>query len=301
MAQLIIATRESPLALKQANWVKERLETIHSNLKVRLLSLTTAADRWSLPLAKVGGKGLFVKELEEALLDGRADIAVHSIKDMPAELPVGLSLSVVCEREDPRDVFISNRYTTLNDLPDRAVIGTSSLRRQCQLFALRPDLNLVGLRGNVNTRLKRLDEEEFAAIILAYAGLKRLGIQRPYQILTPDQILPAAGQGALGIEARFGDEEVHALILPLNHYITAACVRAERAMNKRLGGGCQVPIGAYAEFNQDKILLRGLVGSVIDRRILRAQAMDDANNAEQLGSVVAENLLSQGAEALLNS
>jgi len=292
--QLIIATRESPLALKQAHWVKAQLEAIHPQLTVKLLGMTTEADRLlTLSLTKVGGKGLFVKELEAALLDGRADIAVHSMKDMPMELPEGLCLPVICKREDPRDAFVSNDFKSLDELPPQSKIGTSSLRRQCQLQAKYPHLSIVPLRGNVNTRLKRLDDGDFSALILAVAGLKRLGIERPYQILSIDHMLPAGGQGALGIEVRIDRKEVHELIRPLNHLETQYCVLAERAMCKRLGGGCQLPIGAYAVKVNDTLLLKGLVEN------LRAEGMDNISQAEPLGIKVAEALIAQGAEALL--
>jgi hydroxymethylbilane synthase len=299
--QLIIATRESPLALKQAYWVKEHLEKLHPDLKIVLLGMTTQADRsLSLSLTKIGGKGLFVKELEEALLDGRADIAVHSVKDMPMELPSGLSMPVVCEREDPRDVFISNRYSLLEELPAQALVATSSLRRQCQLQAMRLDLQLIPLRGNVNTRLDRLDKGDFAALVLAAAGIKRLGLQdRIRNYFNAEAILPAVGQGALGIECRFQDDEVLAWIQPLNHIATQVCVTAERAMCKRLGGGCQLPVAAYAELKQNQILLRGLVGSVDGKQLIHAQATDVAKNAEILGSKVAEELLQKGAGEIL--
>lgn len=299
---LTITTRESPLALWQANWVKKQLEIIHPDLTVQLLGLTTQADKMlDIPLTQVGGKGLFVKELEEALLDRRADIAVHSMKDVPMELPNKLALPVMCEREDPRDVFVSNNFSSLSDLPNNAVVGTSSLRRQSQLCALRPDLQFVHLRGNVNTRLAKLDRGEYAAIILAGAGLIRLGLsQRIRQFLTLEESLPAAGQGVLGIECRSEDEKTQALIAPLNHLQSALCVTAERAMCKRLGGGCQVPIAAYAEIKQDKIELRGLVAREDGSLILRAQHSDSFEQAERLGKKVAEDLLQQGAQEILN-
>src|SRR5579862_449484 len=250
---LTIATRESPLALWQANWVKTRLEHFHPTLKITLLGLTTSGDQ-----LQAGGKGLFVKELEEALLAGRADIAVHSVKDVPMDFPSGLCLPVFCEREDPRDAFISNHFTFLDELPTQAQVGTSSLRRQSQLYAIRPDIQVESLRGNVNTRLARLDRDEFSAIVLAVAGLKRLNLQdRICSYLSLEQSLPAAGQGVLGIECRTEDKVVQSLIAPLNHAETALCVQAERAMCQYLGGGCHVPIAAYAMFVGKKIHLRG--------------------------------------------
>lgn len=298
-SHLTIATRESPLALWQANWVKEQLETIHPGLVVTLLGLTTKADQMlSIPLTKVGGKGLFVKELEEALLDGRADIAVHSMKDVPMLLPPGLCLPVMCERQEPRDAFISEQFLSIMDVPSNAVIGTSSLRRQSQLLALRPDLKMQFLRGNVNTRLKKLDDGEFTAIILAGVGLIRLGMQaRIRSFLSIEQSLPSAGQGVLGIECREDDEFIHQLITPLNHIPSQWCVTAERAMCRYLGGGCQLPMGAYAVMQQDKIGLRGLVAREDGSVILQAQHWDD--NPEQLGISVAKTLLHQGAGDIL--
>jgi hydroxymethylbilane synthase len=304
---LIIATRESPLALWQANWVKAQLEQAHSGLDVQLLGLTTQADRMPyVSLAEIGGKGLFVKELEEALLEGRADIAVHSMKDMPMELPLGLSVPVLCAREEPGDVLVANQFAKLDDLPAGALVGTSSLRRQSLLLALRPDLRVSGLRGNVNSRLKRLDNNEYAAIILAAAGLKRLGLEhRITQYLSTDQFLPAVGQGVLGLECRQDDLITQALIAPLQHPVTWTCVIAERAMCRRLGGGCQVPVASYADIQSGQMILRGLVGRVDGSEVVRAQAASifpcsDAR-AEQLGQKVAEDLIDQGAEDILRS
>jgi hydroxymethylbilane synthase len=299
--QLIIATRESPLALWQANWVKQQLERIHPELSIRLLGLTTQADKMlDTPLFQIGGKGLFVKELEEALLDKRADIAVHSIKDMPMVLPQGLCMPVMCEREDPLDVVVSSQFHSIEDLPMGAIVGTSSLRRQCQLHAWRRDLKIVNLRGNVNTRLQKLDRGDFAAIILAAAGLKRLGLEKRIQsFLNTEQLLPAVGQGVLGIECRQDDTFIQELIAPLDHALTHYCVVAERAMCTRLGGGCQVPIASYAEIKNDTILLRGLVGKVDGTLILRAQQTGVLQDAEKIGLYVAETLLAQGAEEIL--
>lgn len=298
---LTIATRESPLALWQANWVKARLEHFHPALKVTLLGLTTTGDQLTEgPLLQAGGKGLFVKELEEALLAGRADIAVHSMKDVPMQFPPGLCLPVFCEREDPRDAFISNHFTYLDELPTRAQMGTSSLRRQSQLYAIRPDIQIESLRGNVNTRLARLDRDEFSAIVLAAAGLKRLNLQgRICSYLSLEQSLPAAGQGVLGIECRTDDKVVQSLIAPLNHAETALCVQAERAMCQYLGGGCHVPIAAYATLEGGGIHLRGLVARPDGTLLLRAEKKDDLHNAEALGVAVAKELVQQGAESIL--
>jgi len=300
---LIIATRESPLALWQAEYVRAALLQANPDLDVRLLGMTSRGDELlDVPLAKVGGKGLFVKELEAALLDGSADIAVHSMKDVPMAFPTGLGLGVICAREDPSDAFVSNRYRTLDALPAGSVVGTSSLRRECQLRARRPDLHIKFLRGNVNTRLRKLDEDEYDAIILASAGLIRLGLaQRIAQRMDPDDSLPAGGQGAVGIELRSTDAAVRSLLQPLHHEPTARRVTAERALNRRLDGGCQVPIACYAEFvgGGEQLLLRGLVGKPDGSQILRAQAMAPAAQAEQLGIAVAEDLLSQGAAAIL--
>lgn len=300
---LTIATRESPLALWQAYWVKHRLEEIHPDLSVSLLGMTTKADTLlETPLIQIGGKGLFVKELEEALLDGRADIAVHSMKDVPMELPDGLDLPVMCEREEPRDVLVSNQFSKIEDLPQHAIIGTSSLRRQSQLLALRSDLTLENLRGNVNTRLAKLDRGEFAAIILAAAGLKRLGMEnRIRSYLSIEQSMPAAGQGVLGIECRKHDERIQALIAPLDDAVTHACVAAERAMCRRLGGGCHVPLAGYAHIQQNKMNLQGLVAKVDGSLILRAQLTGAVDDADNIGKKVAEDLLQQGALAILRN
>jgi hydroxymethylbilane synthase len=299
--RLIIATRESPLALSQAEWVKAQLQKLHPQLAVELLGMTTQGDRrLDVALRKIGGKGLFVKELEEALLDGRADIAVHSIKDMPMELPEGLCIPVICEREEPRDAFVSNHYSSVMTLPRSAVVGTASLRRQTQLRALRSDLELVDLRGNMNTRLKRLDDGDFAAIILAGAGLKRLGMpERIRAYFSVEESLPAAGQGALGIECREDAELVKQLIAPLNHLITAQAVTAERAVCRRLQGGCQVPLAAYAEVHHGQLLLRALVSNYAGTRILRAKLTGAAENADDIGKRVGEELFQQGAEKIL--
>ena len=299
---LTIATRESPLALWQAEYVRAALESAHSDLEVKLLGMTSRGDQLlDVPLAKVGGKGLFVKELETALLDGSADIAVHSMKDVPMEVPPGLGLGVICEREDPTDAFVSNSFASLDDLPAGSVVGTSSLRRECQLRARRPDLQVKFLRGNVNTRLRKLDEGEYDAIILASAGLIRLGFaERIAATISVDDSLPAGGQGAVGIELRSDDEQVLELLQPLHHADTAHRVQAERSMNQRLNGGCQVPIAGYAEYlPTGQMRLRGLVGRPDGSEILRAEAQGKAEDATQLGVAVADDLLAQGAAAIL--
>ncbi len=298
---LRIATRKSLLALWQAEFVKAELEKRNPDLTVELVTFTTQGDKiLDTPLAKIGGKGLFVKELEVAMLDGRADIAVHSMKDVPMEFPEGLGLAVICEREDPRDAFVSNQYKSFADLPQGAHVGTSSLRRQCQILAARPDLKISSLRGNVQTRLGKLDAGEFDAIILASAGLKRLELEDRIAEAMDDTIsLPAGGQGAVGIECRTDDERVMALLAPLNHTETAARVSAERALNKRLQGGCQVPIACYATLDGDSLYLRGLVGSDDGQTMIRTEITGPAANAEQLGIQAAEDLLAQGAGEIL--
>jgi hydroxymethylbilane synthase len=298
---LTIATRESPLALWQAEFVRSTLEAAHPGLQVKLLGMTSRGDQLlDVPLAKVGGKGLFVKELETALLDGSADIAVHSMKDVPMEFPDGLCLGVICEREDPTDAFVSNQFKRLEELPAGSVVGTSSLRRECQLRSRRPDLQVKFLRGNVNTRLRKLDDGEYDAIILASAGLIRLGFsERIADSISVEDSLPAGGQGAVGIELRTSDTETLALLQAVHHENTARRVLAERAMNHRLQGGCQVPIACFAQYRGEDLWLRGLVGSPDGTRILRAQAQAPAAEAESLGVAVAEDLLAQGAAAIL--
>jgi hydroxymethylbilane synthase len=299
VSRLVIATRESPLALWQAHYVKSQLEAIHQDLQVELLGMTSRGDQLlDRPLYKVGGKGLFVKELETALLDQRADIAVHSMKDVPMRMPDGLTLGVICEREDPRDALVG--ATAFDDLPQGARLGTSSLRRSCQLGRSRPDLEIGFLRGNVNTRLAKLDAGEFDAIILACAGLIRLGFSdRIGAAIDPDISLPAAGQGAVGIEFREDDERVRSLLAPLHHELTARRVLAERAVVRRLDGGCDVPIASYAELDGDTIWLRARVGATDGSVLLETEARGE--DAESLGAEVAESLLSQGADALLRA
>ena len=298
-----IATRQSPLALWQAEYVKSRLLQLHPDISVELVKMVTKGDKiLDTPLAKVGGKGLFVKELETGMLTGAADIAVHSMKDVPVEFPEGLMLAVICEREDPRDAFVSNAIESLADLPQGAVVGTSSLRRQCQLHAWRPDLQIRDLRGNVNTRLGKLDGGDFDAIILAAAGLIRLGFQeRIKHSIDTDVSLPAIGQGAVGIECRVDDERILSLIEPLNHSETSICVKAERAMNRRLEGGCQVPIAGYAQLENWNLSMRGLVGRPDGTDVIRGEVHGHSDQAEQLGIQLAEDLLSRGAKEILQA
>ena len=299
--QIRIATRKSALALWQAEYVKARLEQAHPGLTVTLVPMVSRGDKLlDAPLAKIGGKGLFVKELETALLENEADIAVHSMKDVPMDFPAGLGLYCICEREDPRDAFVSNTFASLDALPAGSVVGTSSLRRQAQLLARRPDLEIRFLRGNVNTRLAKLDAGEYDAIILAAAGLIRLGFEaRIRDFLSAEDSLPAGGQGAVGIECRSADSEVHALLAPLHHADTADRVNAERALNKHLNGGCQVPIACYALLEGDQLWLRGLVGQPDGGELLRAEARAPRAAAEALGVQVAEALLAQGADRIL--
>ena len=298
---LRIATRQSPLALWQANFVKAELEKHFPELQIELVTMVTKGDIiLDTPLAKIGGKGLFVKELELALLENRADIAVHSMKDVPMAFPEGLGLAVICEREDPRDAFVSNQYQSLDELPKGAVVGTSSLRRQCQLMAAYPHLEIKSLRGNVGTRLSKLDNGEYDAIILASAGLIRLGMpERIRSFISVEQSLPAAGQGAVGIETRLDDQRVLGYLAKLNHQPTAYRVIAERAMNAHLQGGCQVPIGGFATLENDELTLNALVGSLDGSTIIRASGVAPVDKAEQLGIEVATKLLAQGADKIL--
>ena len=305
MTKLVrIATRKSPLAMWQAEYVKDQLMQHHPDLQVELLAMSTRGDKLlDSPLAKVGGKGLFVKELEVAMLEGRADIAVHSMKDVPMEFPQGLGLAVICEREDPSDAFVSNNYCDLDQLPRGAVLGTSSLRRQSQLSASFPQLKIKDLRGNVNTRLAKLDDGQYDALILASAGLIRLNMaDRITARLDTSLCLPAGGQGAVGIECRIDDADILELLKPLHHDPTAYCVLAERAVNKRLQGGCQVPIACYAECNAETQLLnlRGLVGTVDGQTVLEASTEGSISDAQQLGESLADKLLSMGAAEILN-
>ncbi len=296
-----IATRKSPLALWQAHYVKDALQAAHPGLDVELVTFVTKGDViLDTPLAKVGGKGLFVKELEVAMLDGRADLAVHSMKDVPVDFPEGLGLVTICERADPRDAFVSNHYSSLAQLPQGAVVGTCSLRRQCQLKAQRPDLIIKDLRGNVGTRLSKLDAGEYDAIILAAAGLQRLELeQRITSYIEPEQSLPAVGQGAVGIECRLDDNDLHQLLAPLHHQDTADRVLCERAMNNTLQGGCQVPIGSYSQLEGEQIWLRALVGEPDGSEIVRGEIRGHRSEGEQLGQQLAEQLLAQGAQQIL--
>jgi len=302
LTTLRLGTRKSPLALWQAGHIRERLLALHPGLSIELVTLTTQGDKLlDAPLAKVGGKGLFVKELEQGLLEGRIDFAVHSTKDLTVTFPRGLHLAAICEREDPRDAFVSNKYDSLAALPRGARVGTSSLRRQCQLRARYPQLEVSMLRGNVNSRLTKLDCGEFDAILLAAAGLKRLGFgERIRVLLAPEEILPAVGQGALAIEARADDGRVNDLLAPLRHEATETCVRAERALNAALQGGCQVPIAAYAELTGTHLRLRALVGDPDGSHIIRGETAGPAATAEQLGSELAAELLGRGARAILD-
>jgi hydroxymethylbilane synthase len=300
---LRIATRKSPLALWQAEHVAAALGAFHPGLSVEIVGMTTKGDRiLDAPLAKVGGKGLFVKELEQGMLAGEADIAVHSMKDVPVDFPPGLHLPVILEREDPLDAFVSDRFSRLEELPAGSRVGTSSLRRQCQLAARRPDLHIEPLRGNVNSRLAKLDAGDYDAILLAAAGLIRLGLaERIRARLSPEDSLPAIGQGAIGIECRSDDPRTQALIAPLHHRDTALRVRAERALNARLHGGCQVPIAGHATLAGGRLHLRGLVGTPEGTRVLRAAAEGPATDPEALGLAVARDLLAQGAGEILDA
>ena len=296
-----IGTRGSQLALWQANWVKEQLIRKHPDLDVEIHTIKTTGDKiLDVPLAKVGGKGLFVKEIEEALLDKSVDLAVHSMKDVPTELPDGLGIVAVSEREDPRDAVLGRESTPILDLPQGAKIGTSSLRRQAQLFAARPDFKIEPLRGNINTRLRKLKEGLYDAIILANAGVKRLGWEKEVtEVIDPDVMLPAIGQGALGIEARLDDEVTLGKIAFLNDEVTGSCVAAERAFLHRLEGGCQVPIAAYAVREGDEILITGLVGSVDGKKIIRESDRAPAGEAAKLGDALASRILEAGGREIL--
>lgn len=305
--KVIIGTRASKLALWQAEWVKAELERMNPGLEVELNRIKTTGDKiLDVPLAKVGGKGLFVKEIEEALLRGEADLAVHSMKDVPTEFPEGLHLAAICEREDPRDAFIAPllgttfKVQSFGQLPSGAALGTSSLRRSSQLLSIRPDLRIVQLRGNLETRFRKLDEGQFDAMILAAAGVKRLGwAQRITEIIDPSVSLPAIGQGAIGIECRTGDGFINSLIAPLNHEETSICVRAERALLKRLQGGCQVPIAAHAVISSGRLVMDGLVGSVTGDRIIKEHMEGNIEDAETIGITLGEKLLSMGADKIL--
>jgi hydroxymethylbilane synthase len=299
---LRIGTRKSALALWQAEYVRDRLQRLHPGLAVELVKITTEGDRiLDRPLATVGGKGLFIKELEQALFERRVDLAVHSMKDLTVTLPAGLHIAAVCERADPRDAFVSPRHARVDMLPPGARVGTSSLRRQCQLRARWPHLAVVNLRGNVNTRLAKLDAGAYDAVILAAAGLKRLGFEeRIRSFLSTDESLPAVGQGAVCVESREDDAEINRLLAGLEHAPTRICVSAERAFNAHLEGGCQVPIGGYAELEDGELRLRGLVGDPDGSRVIRGETRGPASQAEDLGGMLAQDLLARGARAILD-
>ncbi|MBL6985735.1 MAG: hydroxymethylbilane synthase [Methylobacter sp.] len=298
-----IATRRSPLALWQAEHVAKLLERTFPGCRTELVKMTTQGDKiLDAPLAKIGGKGLFVKELEQGMLDGSADIAVHSMKDVPVEFPEGLHLAAILPREDPTDAFVSNHYPTLHDLPANARIGTCSLRRQCQIKEIYPDAEILSLRGNVNTRLSKLDAGEYDAIILASAGLKRLGMaERISQCMDTGISLPAIGQGAIGIECRVDDLELNRMLSALHDSETGLCLAAERAMNTRLNGGCQVPIAGFAQLQGEQLFMRGLVGSPDGSVIYRAERTGGLDTAEAIGKMIAEDLLAQGADKILQA
>ena len=300
-SKLRIATRKSPLALWQANHVRDALMARNPGLDVELFTMTTQGDKiLDTPLAKVGGKGLFVKELELGILEGRADLAVHSMKDVPVEFPQGLGLAAILEREDPRDAFISNTISSIEALPQGARVGTSSLRRQCQLRARRADLEVLDLRGNVNTRLAKLDNGDYDAILLAAAGVKRMGWEdRITELLPPEQFLPAIGQGAIGIEIRVADDRVKRIVEALNDEQAATRIRAERALNARLQGGCQVPIAGYSEISHGVMVLRALVGRPDGTELVQGVISGKPEDAEELGQVLADDLLSRGAKQIL--
>ncbi|HEX6827944.1 MAG TPA: hydroxymethylbilane synthase [Burkholderiales bacterium] len=300
-SRVVIATRESALALWQARHIAARLAALYPQTEFALLGMTTRGDQiLDSPLSSIGGKGLFIKELEQAMEEGRADIAVHSMKDVPMVLPPGFALAAIGEREDPRDAFVSARFRSLEELPPGSVVGTASLRRESQLRARFPRLEIASLRGNVQTRLRKLDEGQYAAIILAAAGLKRLGLAgRITAVLPPEESLPAVGQGAIGIECRDDRFDLKSLLAPLDHDATARCVRAERAMSRALAGSCQVPLGGYAELSGDRMRLRGFVATPDGTRMAHAEAEGDAAAPEELGRALAVKLKALGAEEIL--
>ncbi len=302
-AKLVIASRESALAMWQAEHIRDRLRALYPETAVSILGMTTQGDQiLDVTLSKIGGKGLFVKELETALANGSADLAVHSLKDVPMNLPEGFTLAAIGEREDPHDAFVSNQYANLAALPAGSVVGTSSLRRESQLRARFPHLKIEPLRGNVQTRLRKLDEGQYAAIILAAAGLKRLGLgSRIRGIISSSESLPAVGQGALGIECRADRTDVIALLQPLHHPETAACVLAERALSRQLGGSCQVPLGGFAEARGGKLHMRGFVASPDGKRMAQAEMTGELGQPEALGNKIADALRAQGADEILAS
>lgn len=301
--KIVIASRESQLALWQARHIRAKLQALYPETMVEILGMTTTGDQiLDSPLARIGGKGLFVKELETALEDGRADLAVHSMKDVPMNLPAGFALVATGEREDPRDAFVSNHYQRLEDLPEGGVVGTSSLRRQSQLQARLPHLRIESLRGNLQTRLRKLDDGQYGAIILAAAGLKRLGLgDRITTLIEPEQSIPAVGQGALGIEIRADRDDMRALLAPLNHPASAACVEAERAFSRALAGSCTVPLGAYATLQDEQLRMIGFVASVDGSEMVRAEVHGSALQADALGRALAAQLVAQGADRILAS
>lgn len=298
-----IATRKSQLALWQAEHVKKELLELHPQLTIELVGITTQGDKiLDTTLSKIGGKGLFIKELENALLDGRADIAVHSVKDMPGDISSEFCLPVICKRDEPRDAFVSNQYSDFSSLPSAAIVGTSSLRRQCQLKALRPDIKVIPLRGNVNTRLAKLDANEYDAIVLAGVGLKRLGMtDRIRHHFTPTQLLPAVGQGALGIECRVDDHEIQEYISLLNDKETWQCVMAERTVNQLLNGSCQIPIAVYGILQDDQLHLQGLVGNPDGTQLITHELTGECTQFKKIGENLAQGLLSQGADEILKN
>lgn len=300
---LRIATRKSPLALWQAHYVKKQLEALYPEINISLVTIVTKADKLtSLPLTKIGGKGLFIKALEEAMLSGDADLCVHSLKDMPSELPEGLSIAAICKRATPYDAFVSNKASTLAELPQGALIGTSSLRRQCQLKHVRADLTFDFLRGNVGTRLAKLDNGDYDAIILAAAGLERLQkAERINEQFTAEIMLPAVAQGAIAIECRSDSKEISALLAPLNDEATHHCVTAERTMNLHLGGSCHSPIAGFATLADGKCTLKGCVVSLDGKTKITASHTDSTNNTVKIGEKVAMKLLAQGAEGIIHS
>jgi hydroxymethylbilane synthase len=300
-AGIVIASRESALALWQAHNIQQRLQALYPRCRITIYGVTTQGDRiLDRALTKIGGKGLFVKELEEALADGRADIAVHSMKDVPMVLPPGFDIAAIPEREDPRDAFVSSHYSGLAQLPAGSCVGTSSLRRESQIRARFPQLKVEPLRGNVQTRLKKLYDGQYAAIILAAAGLKRLGLsERIRGILPPEECLPAPGQGALGIECRSERSDLAAILRALDHAPTAACVRAERALSRALAGSCQLPLGAYAQSEGARLRLRGLVASPDGSRLVRDELTAEASDPEALGAELAARLRAHGAAEIL--
>lgn len=298
---LVIASRESALAMWQAQHIQARLQALYPQCEVSILGMTTTGDQiLDSPLSRIGGKGLFVKELESALADGRADLAVHSLKDVPMHLPEGFALAATGEREDPRDAFVSNSYTSLESLPAGSIVGTSSLRRQSQIQARFPELKIESLRGNVQTRLRKLDEGQYAAIILAAAGLIRLGLgERIKGFIDPAQSIPAVGQGALGIEINASRQDLIAILAPLNHVDTQLCVEAERGFSRALAGSCTVPLGAYATKQHDSITINGFVASVDGQQMLKETVTGPAQDAEKLGQQLALKLIDRGADKIL--